>query len=469
MAKPQFHSFVIFAEMRTGSNFLESNLNAIAGLTCHGEAFNPFFIGAENKTELLGVSIVDRNADPTALLNAMRSQTPGMSGFRYFHDHDQRVFDLVVDDPRVAKVILTRNPLESYISWKIAKASDQWWLANTKHLKSVRPKFEIGEFEARLDSLQGFQRRLVNRLQQSGQTAFYIDYEDILELKVINGLAGFLGVDGRLGDLVFRFKKQNPEPISDKVSNPEEMRRGLAQIDFFNIAHTPNYEPRRQGAVGSYVASAVAPLLFQPIKSGPDQRLRRWLQGYGAIQTTLDRQSLRKWRADRPGHRSFAVLRHPVARAYAAYCDFLAKEWMPELRPYLKRVHKFDLPGKGKLFTEVDKHRAGFVVFLELIKHIHAGRTELKTPPQFATQLATVTGFAQLQSPDHLLREDRLEPGLALVCAEAGVAMQALPPDPETYQFPLADLYGPDIEAAAREAYGRDYTAFGFNDWAAKG
>ena len=466
MAKPRFHSFVIFAEMRTGSNFLESNLNAIAGVTCHGEAFNPFFIGGEDKTVLLGVSLPARNADPGALLAAMRDQTPGLSGFRYFHDHDPRVFDLVVDDPGVAKVILTRNPLECYISWKIAKASDQWWLANTKHLKSVQPEFDIGEFGARLDDVQGFQKRLVNRLQVSGQTAYYIDYEDILDLKVINGLAGFLGVAGRLADMVFRFKKQNPEAIADKVSNPDAMRAGLAAMDFFNIAHTPNFEPKRQGAVGSYLGSDAAPLLFQPIKSGPEQRLRTWLQGYGGIITTFDRQSLRKWREARPGHRSFTVLRHPVARAYAAYCDFLAKEWMPELRPYLKRVHKFDLPGKGKLFTDAGQHRAGFLVFLDLIRHIHAGRTELKTPAQFATQLATVTGFGQLQTPDHLLREDRLAEGLAYLCAEVGVALQAVPPDPESYNFPLADLYGTDIEAAAREAYGRDYTAFGFGNWA---
>ena len=36
-----FDSFVMFAEMRTGSNFLESNLNALDGVTCLGELFNP--------------------------------------------------------------------------------------------------------------------------------------------------------------------------------------------------------------------------------------------------------------------------------------------------------------------------------------------------------------------------------------------------------------------------------------------
>ena len=468
MAKSRFSSFVILAEMRTGSNFLESNLNAIPGLTCHGEAFNPYFIGSEGKTELLGVNLSQRNADPARLLTAMRTKTEGLSGFRYFHDHDPRVFDLVVDDPGVAKIILTRNQLEMYISWKIAKESDQWWLANTKHLKTVRPQFDLTEFTARLEEMQRFQVLVQNRLQVSGQVAYYIDYEDVLDLKVINGLAAYLGVEGRLNDLVFKFKKQNPEALADKVANPQEMAAGLSQIDWFNLKHTPNYEPRRAGAVGSYVASDTVGLLFQPIKSGPEQRMRKWLQEYGGLITSFDRQGLRKWRETQPGQRSFTVLRHPLARAHAAWCELLEKDWMPELRPYLKRVHKFDLPAKSdKGFATEAEHRAGFLVFLELIKHVQAGRTELRTTAQMATQLATVTGFSQLQGPDFLLREDRLEQGLEFLCAEAGLEMKPLPKSTEVQPFELAAIYAPDLEKAARDAYGRDYTAYGFADWSA--
>ncbi|MGL4322060.1 MAG: nodulation protein NodH, partial [Paracoccaceae bacterium] len=297
----RFHSFVVFAEMRTGSNFLEANLNAIDGVHCHGEAFNPYFIGGENKQELLGVDIAARDANPRDLLLAMRQQTRGLSGFRYFHDHDPRVFDMVVDDPDCAKVILTRNQLESYISWKIAKESDQWWLANTKHLKTVRPVFDLDEFRNRMDILQAFQARLLNRLQTTGQTPFYIDYEDILDLRVLNGLATFLDVPGRLDALDFKFKKQNPEPLIEKVANPADMQAGLARLDWFNLTHTPNFEPRRQAAVPQYVASATAPLLFMPIKAGPEQQMRKWLQGFGALETGFDRQTLRQWKATHPG------------------------------------------------------------------------------------------------------------------------------------------------------------------------
>jgi hypothetical protein len=75
----------------------------------------------------------------------------------------------------------------------------------------------------------------MHRLQVTGQTAYYIDYDDILDLEVLNGLAAFLGVEARLASLDFRFKKQNPEAIRDKVQNPAEMESGLATVDWFNI------------------------------------------------------------------------------------------------------------------------------------------------------------------------------------------------------------------------------------------
>jgi hypothetical protein len=193
--------------------------------------------------------------------------------------------------------------------------------------------------------------------------------------------------------------------------------------------------------------------------------VKKWLASYGAMLPNFDRHSLRAWRSANPAHRSFTVLRHPLARAHAAYDEFLRKEWMPELRPYLKRVHKFILPPKGAGFADLAEYRAGLAVFLDLIKHIMAGRTELRTPSQFASQLMTLQGFGALQSPDHVLREEQMEMGLAYLLTDLGVDAQDLPPEQDITQHPLSALYGPDLEEAARAAYGRDYEAFGFSDW----
>ncbi|MBZ0123234.1 MAG: nodulation protein NodH, partial [Roseovarius sp.] len=212
----RFDFFVVFADMRTGSNFLEANLNAFEGIHCHGEAFNPYFIGYPNKTELLGITQPERETDPVRLIRAIRERGPGMGGFRFFNDHDPRALAICLDDPRCAKIVLTRNPAESYVSWKIAQATGQWKLTNVKRRRDSRIRFDAAEFETHVAGLQGFQERILHRLQVTGQTAFYLAYEDLQDVAVMNGLAAFLGSDERLEKLDGSLKKQNPSPLSEK-------------------------------------------------------------------------------------------------------------------------------------------------------------------------------------------------------------------------------------------------------------
>lgn len=43
--KTKYDYFVIFVGMRTGSNFLENNINQFDEIECLGEVFNPAFVG----------------------------------------------------------------------------------------------------------------------------------------------------------------------------------------------------------------------------------------------------------------------------------------------------------------------------------------------------------------------------------------------------------------------------------------
>ena len=53
----KFDHFILLAEMRTGSNLLETNLNLLDGVTCHGEAFNPSFMGHPKAETILGLVV----------------------------------------------------------------------------------------------------------------------------------------------------------------------------------------------------------------------------------------------------------------------------------------------------------------------------------------------------------------------------------------------------------------------------
>jgi len=451
----------MFAEMRTGSNFLEANLNALPGVTCHGEAFNPVFIGRKDQTEFLGVTLAQREEDPALLLRRMRERTPGLSGFRYFHDHDPRIFDLVMDDPRCAKIVLTRNPIESYVSLKIAQATGQWKLTNPKNLKQAKARFDAVDFIEHLDGVQQFQIRLLRALQARGQTAFYIDYDDIPDLDVLNGLAAFLGVEGRLEKVDDTLTVQNPEPLGDKVSNPAQMEQALSRLDRFNLSRTPNFEPRRNAAIPGYVASATAPMIFMPIKGAPVQPILDWFAALGATEGDFTHKTLRQWKRARPGHRGFTVLRHPLDRAHRAFAALEAGGMAPEQRNVLERVHQVVLPRKGELLDR-DTRRASFLAFLRFLKRNLAGQTGFRTDGGWASQTAILQGFANFQSPDLILREETLAEGLAFLAAELGIKAPSIATARDDCDAALDAIRDGELEEAARDAYQRDYMGFGF-------
>ncbi|MCA0870486.1 sulfotransferase domain-containing protein [Seohaeicola saemankumensis] len=470
-----FDYFIMFAEMRTGSNFLETNLNALDGVTCHGEAFNPHFIGYPNKTEILGVTQAEREADPSRLIRAIRDQKGVLGGFRYFHDHDPRVLELALEDSRCAKIILTRNPLDSYVSWKIAQTTGQWKLTDVKRRKEAKARFDPDEFSTHVEALQDFQVLLLNQLQHSGQTAFYVAYEDLQDLQMMNGLAKWLGVPARLESLDQKLKRQNPSPVISKVSNVDEMIDSLSGLDRFNLSRTPNFEPRRGAAVPSYVAGASAPLLFLPMRGGPEENVIRWMAALDGVetdglQTRMNQKQLRKWKRTRPGHRSFTVLRHPLERAHSVFCNRILttrRGSYLQIRETLRKQFKLPLPKSepDDSFSRAD-HRAAFVAFMEFVRMNLAGQTGVRVDGAWCTQSQTLASFTDFAPPDHVLREDEAAGQLAQM---AGVLGYPDPPEMDTATddtpYALADIYDAELEALAADVYQRDYVMFGFSDW----
>lgn len=472
MAK--FDYFVVFAEMRTGSNFLETNLNAFDGLSCHGEAFNPFFIGYPNTDKVLGVTQDVRDADPKTLLREIK-KTTDLSGFRYFHDHDARIFDKVVDDPKCAKIVLTRNPVDSYVSWKIAQSTGQWKLTDAKARKDGKATFVADEFAQHLAALQEFQVTLLNRMQSSGQTAFYLAYEDLQSLDVMNGLAKWLGVDSQLDALDKSLKVQNPGALSDKVSNFGQMAEALSGVDRFNLTRTPNFEPRRGAAVPTYFASQSQPLLYLPIRGWPNDPALRWLQALDKVngvkpESKLSQNGLRDWMRANPGHRSFSVLRHPIDRAHAVFCHRIlniGQGGYGGIRTTLGKRYKLALP-VDPTDPSYDKaaHRDAFAAFLRFLKLNLNGQTAVRVDPDWASQSKTIEGFAEFALPSRLMRAETLARELAELGASVGLE-EAPALEGQTNDTPhaLSDIYDTEIEGLARAAYTRDYLMFGFKDW----
>ncbi|PTV93519.1 hypothetical protein C8J27_11533 [Rhodobacter aestuarii] len=462
----RFNSFVVFAEMRTGSNLLEAALNELAGVHCHGEAFNPALIGYPNKTELLGISRAARDADPMALWKRI-CETEGLNGCRFFHDHDPRVLDAMINDPRCAKIVLTRNPAESYVSLKIARATNQWKLGDAKHRKEALAQFDAAEFEAHLEGLQGFQVALMHALQTTGQSAFYIDYEDAQDVAVLNGLAKWLGVEARLSALPSSLVVQNPAALEEKVANFPAMESSLARLDRFNLSRTPNFEPRRGPNVPNLVACG-AGLLYMPLRPALDAPIRDWMAKLGGLEEGFSQKTLRQWKRKHIGHRSFTVVRHPLLRAHLAFAALQAWDNFAETRAVLRQSYKLPLAPEGKTLPAAE-WAGGLQAFFAWLKTNLNAQTSLPVQPLWATQSASLQGFAQFALPDLIAREDRLSEDLGLLAQMVGVeAPDFGAPEGDTAPVKLAEIWTPALEQAAADTYSRDYMQFGFGPWKKK-
>ena len=457
-----FRSFVIFAEMRTGSNLLEATLNAVRGVTCFGEAFNPYMMGWPDKDEMLGVTREAREADPLPLLAKLTDRPGHLPGFRYFHDHDPRVLDPIIQDRGCAKIFLTRNALDSYVSTRLAWETNQWKLNETETPIPARITYDGAEFRQMLAAAETFRHGLINRLQVTGQSAFWLDYDDLRDADVMTGLLHWLGrTDLDRVEPARDQVPQNPQELARKVANFAAMQDDLRDMDPFQIHRVPVFEPRRGPAVPSFMATdAGRGLLFMPVKGGPEGAIRSWLGGLGAVETSLTQSTLRQWKRARPGHRSFAVLRHPLLRAWDAFGHLLA-QGNPEQREVLRRLHRVALPPEDALADlSGDARMAVFADVLGFLRRNLNGQTSLPTHPNWASQTEILGGFARLAVPDMLVREDRLAEDLAHLARAAGVEDARLD---GVEPAPVPDaLRDKALAEAAQAAYLRDYITFGF-------
>lgn len=473
MSRP-FEYFVVFAEMRTGSNFLEASLNEFGDLHCYGEAYNPHFVGHHNKSELFGVDLAQREISPLTLIERMKQNTQGLPGFRFFNDHDPRVMSHVLADPKCAKIVLTRNPLESYVSLKIAAQTGQWKLSDMKQRREAKATFDRDEFMSHLEAKQVFQLEILKALQTSGQTAFYVAYEDLGDVAVLNGMARFIGSSSQIDTTPKSVKKQNPSALEDKVTNYDEMVQALGSVDHFALSRTPNFEPRRGAGVPGFFLAAQSPLLFIPVAGAPRDSVLDWMaaldgKGRDALRTKLSQKTLRQWKRQNPGHRSFTVLRHPLARAHDTFCRHVVpdrEDRFSDPRRVMRNKYGVSVPGNGEVdgYTKID-HRDAFASFLTFLKGNLAGQTSIRVDAVWATQSALLEGATSVVLPDLIVREDDMQEKLAALAGSLFLREADVELEEEVGPFSLSEIYDKELEKLCQQTYRRDYINFGFATW----
>jgi hypothetical protein len=223
------------------------------------------------------------------------------------------------------------------------------------------------------------------------------------------------------------------------------------------------------------VTAPVSPLLFLPIKAGPDDQVRRWLKALdhapkAELREGFTPRAYQDWVARNPLRRTFTVLRHPIERAHTALCTHLlmpGPQRYGRIRGLLRDYYGFDFPG-SEIEADYDlvRHRTLFLDFLGFVRRNLRGMTSIRLDAAWATQDSVLKSFSEVQPPDLILREEELADGLAGLAAALGQVPPDLPaPKPNDWPHQLTDIYDAEIEQAARLAYARDYSLFGFTDW----
>ena len=458
-----FDHFVILADMRTGSNILEERLGLYPGLATFGEVFNPRFIGRDGQASLLGLSLADRDRDPGLLIDRMIARGDGLPGFRLFPGHDPRILDRCLAAPGCAKVVLARNPVDSYVSLKIARATGQWWLGDDRTARQATVRFEPEEFDGFLARLRDFYGQIRRTLQTTGQTAFHIHYDDLADPGVIDGLARWLGATGP-ADRAPKSRVQNPESLQAKVENFAEMEAALGRADAFDLFRLPDLEPRRGPNVPAWIAADRLRLIHMQLAGVPADRIAAWMaQAGGAPPASgLTRKALHAWLRARPGHRSFTMVTHPLERAFLAFRDRIlapGPESFADIRHVLRDRYGLDLPAEGGDLPDPARLRAAFHGFLVFLKANLAGQTGVRIPAVWASQAVLVRALGEVLAPDLILRAETASADIARLLPEAPPLAAHMPPRE------LRAIHDAGLEAAARAAYPRDYMVFGFGDW----
>jgi len=484
----KFKYFVLLANMRTGSNLFEQNIRLYPEFSCHGELFNPSFIGFPNAYDLYGISMSERERKPQNLLVKMlENEVDTLPGFRLFAGHDHRMLADCLTDPDCAKIVLTRNPLDSFVSHAIAQATDQWKLTDVSKRKKVKIDFDVVAFKSYLGKIQTFLGTIQTGLQQTGQTAFYLNYEDLNDVDVFNGLASFLGNGQPLKELDTKIVRQNPEGMQDKVNNFAEMQQMIGALDLLGTQAVPVLETVRNPGSKNFIGGQKLPILFMPLHKAEFSQVADWmaaheehLSGAGKINIEMNQKQLAQWLKQHSGRRVITVVTHPVERAYDAFYRHIfcsGDDLFPWIRTTLENHYNMTLPDK-KLVNppnrsvlensgyNTDNHRQAFIKFLRFVKGNLQGLTRSRVDQSWASQNSILQGYCRLAFPDLIIRKEKLASALRDVENDLGLpSIQIATAPNDTHCIGLNEIYCAEIEEIARSTYARDYQMFGFENW----
>ncbi len=230
----QYQKFIVLGRSRVGSNLLISYLNSHPNIFGLGEMFG------NNHSQ----KVIDyRKQNPMQYLNdfCYRKYPENIKavGFKifYYHpvkDESREVWQKMQEDKSIKVLHIKReNILRTHLSWAIAGKTDKWTITSSSHLPSTDSKLiELSPDEC----INAFEK---TKKWEAEFDEFFnehqmlqVSYENLLsdtqnELEKVQ-----MFFDLPLHKLTTALKKQNPEPLSNLISNYAFLKKHFANTQW---------------------------------------------------------------------------------------------------------------------------------------------------------------------------------------------------------------------------------------------
>ena len=439
----------MLADMRTGSNLFEHTIKSCDQIETFGELFNPTFVGQPKFSRENSTDFDSRDADPIQFLeNKIDAHPDQLIGFRLFRDHDHRIFSHVLSDPNCLKIILRRNALDTYLSKKIARETDQWRVADWALRRQALVHFDPDEFSKYRLEQAIYYMSISESLKKTGQTSFNLGYEDLLDREIWQGIFTYLGVSDFTPELQSRLVKQNPGRPEEKVSNPSALEPFLSDDDSLDFPTLPKFIRHEFPKILLDASKGVGFSLSNSFwaNSAEGQKLASLDRTFEVREAGI----LQSWQTRFVDHEISFFVEHPLHRAYRAFDDFLLSGKNRSGRRTLRNLAQFyDIGDLEKIkhaeTLDLENYLNAFEQFLAYLKNQLSEGTKVKADLEWTFQY---TSLQELQN---------LVPRINIV-------RQKIDDTDATFQgrIPFDQTISENTLSLALEAYKPDTIRFGF-------
>lgn len=225
--------FTILAAPRTGSNFLCTLLNSHPDILCHHEIFNPkevFYALPLRNTSFHLATVAERDQHPLEFLSRVWEQSRGNAcvGFKMTHRQNLIVFNTILADPHIEKIVLKRkNRIKTHVSKLIAEHRGIWEYYGEFTLPKhpTRICIDLDRLHQDIEFNNNYYAEIETRLHQTHQASCVVTYEDLDQKNTQERILSFLGLPYQ--QLHGSSRKQNPDDLRLIVENFDRLTQQL--------------------------------------------------------------------------------------------------------------------------------------------------------------------------------------------------------------------------------------------------